>query len=410
MKRIRRTWGLAGVALRQLAGERGRTALAVAGVAFAVLSVTLLVGVGAGVVDTGEQLLDDSEQDLWVTGGPIELQPGTVGGVQNSVTDAHSTAEQMETNAGVQAAVPLGLQAVYVSPDGEEFDTVVGTGVPGGGPLVTLEEGDGFSANQSHYANGTYSGPMSRELIVDPATADEYDLTVGDTLYVGGTITNAQQNKFEIVGISPTFRRFVGSQTVTLRLSELQSLTGAAYDDRASLITIRTTDDAETEAVKTDLEQAYPEYTIRTNREQFAAVLERQAAVIAAGVSLVGLAVIAGTFLSLNLFLSVVYQQRREFAVFRAVGGSRYSTVGLAVAQSAVIAAMGCVLGLALSAPLSMGLDTVAAALTGFDSLVQIPPAGYLLGAGVAALFGLVGAIVGVVRISREQSVARLNQ
>jgi len=410
MRRTNRLGGLVGLALRQLASNRARTAFAVVGVAFAVLSVTLLFGVGTGVMETGEQLLTDSEQDLWVSGGPIDIQPGTVGGFQNPLVDAHAVAAEMEAREEVRAAVPIGLQTVYVSTDGEEFDTVVGSGAPTGGPLVDLQAGDGFNGSNTHYADGNYDGPMTHQVIVDPATAEQYNLSVGDTLHVGGTITDAQRNQFEVVGISGTFRQFVGTQTVTLRLSELQTLTGTAYDDRATLVTVRLEDGADVEAVKADLEAAHPEYNIRTNSEQLTAILERQAAVIAGGLSLVALAVLSGMLLSLNLFLSLVYQQREQLAVFRAIGGSRASTVGLTLLQGAFIAAAGCALGLALTPVLAATIDGVAAALTGFEGLVRVPLRAYLAGAGVAAGFGVLGTVAGVLRLSGEAPTARLTQ
>ncbi|PSQ47125.1 ABC transporter permease [Halobacteriales archaeon SW_7_65_23] len=410
MKRTNRLGGLVGLAFRQLASNRARTAFAVVGVAFAVLSVTLLFSVGTGVLETGEQLLDQSEQDLWVSGGPIDIQPGTVGGFQNPLVDAHAVAAEMEAREAVRTAAPIGLQTVYVSTDGEEFDTVVGSGTRSDGPLVDLQAGGGFNGSDTHYADGAYDRPMTQEAIIDPATAEQYNLSVGDTFHVGGTITDARRNEFEVVGISGTFRQFVGTQTVTLRLSELQTLTGAAYDDRATLITVRLEDGADVEAVKADLEAAYPEFTIRTNSEQLRTVLERQAAIIAGGLSLVALSIISGMLLSLNLFLSLVYQQRDQLAVFRAIGGSRGSTVGLTLLQGTIIATAGCALGLGLTPPLASAIDWAAMTLTGFEGLVQIPTEGYLVGAGVAAAFGVLGTLAGVLRLSGDESVARLTQ
>lgn len=408
MTRRRRAAGLVGIALRQLLSDRFRTAFAVVGVAFAVLSVTLLTGVATGVVETGETLLDESEQDLWVSGGPISIQPGSVGGFQNPMVDAHATADAIAAHDDVRVAAPMAFQAVYVSPDGEEFDTLIGSGVPAGVGLLTLEAGDGFSAGDPHYANGTYDGPMKQEVLVDPETAETYNLDVGDTLHVGGTVGGARRNEFEVVGISPTFRKFVGAPTATVRLSELQTLTGTAYDDRATMISVRLEDGADVAAVKADLEATYPELTVRTNREQFRAILERQTLLVAGGSSLAAVAILAGIVLSLNLFLSLMYQQRELFAVFRAVGGSRGSAVLVAVAQAAGIATLGCALGLALTPPLATAVEWLASTVSGFEGLVVVPTDGYLLGAGVAALFGVVGTLAGVLRLSRERLLAQL--
>ncbi len=411
MKVLRRTLGLAGLALRQLASDRARTLFAIVGVAFAVLSVTLLFGVGAGVVDTGETLLDESDRDLWVTGGPVEFQRGTVGGFQNPVVDAHTVAGEMQRHEGVEVASPLAFQTVYISADGEEFETIIGGGVRDGGTL-TFEAGGPFTdgGSETHRADGDYDGPMTGEVIVNPEIASTYDLDIGDTVHVGGTIRAAEETELEVVGISGTFEEFVGSETVVMPLSELQTLTGSAHNDRATLISLEVESGVDEATVSTELEESFPEYDIRTNREQFTAVLDRQALVIASGVSLVGLAVLAGIGLSLNLFLSLIYQQRRELAVYRALGGSRSSTVGLAVFQAALIAAAGALLGVALTPVLAIGVDQIAVTVTGFEGLVQVPLEGYALGVGLAGLFGLVGTIAGVVRLSREKPVSLLIQ
>jgi len=88
MSRLRTYAGLVWIALRQLRSDRMRTVLAVIGVTLAVLSVTLLTGVGAGVISTGNQMFDDSGRDLWVSGGPIEVAPGSVGGFQNPIPNS----------------------------------------------------------------------------------------------------------------------------------------------------------------------------------------------------------------------------------------------------------------------------------------------------------------------------------
>jgi putative ABC transport system permease protein len=399
---------LVGIALQQLRRDRARTVFAVVGVAFAVLTVTLLVGVGVGVLSTGEELLDESGRDLWVTGGPIEVQPSAVGGFQNPIVDAHTLSRALETHDQVSAAVPMSFQVVYVSADGEEFDKVLGAGVPGVGSAISLEAGSGFSTGDRHYAGGGYDGTMTHEVVVDPGTAAAYNLSVGETLHVGGTTSNAKANAFTVVGISPTFRKFLGGRTVTVHLSELQTLTGTAYADRATLLTLSLADGVDAAAVKRELSAAHPGLTIRTNREQFRALLERQALVITGGVSLAVLGVLAGMVLSVNLFLSLLYAQRRDITVVRAIGGSRWSVLWLAVVQAAVVAVLGGVVGLAVTPVAAGSLDGIAASVTGFEGLVQVPSVGYLLGGAVAASFGLVGAVGGVLRVSGGEAVAVL--
>ncbi len=403
MKHIKRSVGVVGVAFRQLIYNRARTALAVFGIVMAVLSVTLLLGVGAGVLATGEELADDTGRDLWVSGGPVEINPQMVGGFQNPIVDSHELADDLETHDGVDTAVPMAFNAVYVSTDGDDFETVMGVGVTGGGPAVEIAEGDGFSGNDTHRVDGEYDGPMNHEVIIGPALADEYDLEPGDTFHVGGTLRNAEENEFTVVGISTTFEDLTGTNAVTVRLSDLQTLTGMTFNDRSSLITVTLTDNAQQEVVKDDLETQYPDLDVRTNREQITEMFERQALILAGGVSLSLLALLSGVFFSLNLVLSLVYQQRKELAMFRAVGGSRYSLTGIALVQTMGIALVGGALGLLLTPVAAGGLERTTVAITGFEGLVQVPPEAYGLAIAITVFFTVIGTLAAVWRLSRHE-------
>ena len=404
---VRRSVGHVWIALRQLRWDKTRTVLAVIGIALAVLSVTLLAGVGAGVTETGNELFTQADRDLWVTGGPIELAPGSVGGFQNPVPRSHELANSIEQRDDVQTAVPLAFQVVYVSTDGEEFDTVMGSGTPGAGGFA-ITQGEMFTNPTTHYANGTYEGNFTHEVVISPEVAERRDLTVGDTLYVGGTIASARANKFRVVGISPTFSNFLGTATVTLPLGELQTLTGNAYDDSATLITISTVEGTNREAVRSELQAEYPGYTFRTNQEQLVEVLQQQAVILAAGTSLVILGVIAGGMLSLNLLLSLVYIQREPLSVLRATGTTRAGIVAIAMTQAGVIAVGGYLLGVIFTPLLAAGIDRIAFAVTGFEGLVQVPAYAYYAGGGVAIAFALLGGLAGAWRVTRITSAQGL--
>jgi putative ABC transport system permease protein len=391
---LARARGIVGVALAQLRHDRTRTTLAVIGIALAVLSVTVLGGVGIGVVETGEEQFDASGRDLWVTGGPVRLAPGTVGGFENTVVDAHQLSESIEAREDVETAVPMAFQTVYVSTDGENWETLVGTGAPASGGSVQITEGEEFQSRDVHYGDGNYSGPMTHEVIIDERTAAMFNVSVGDTLMIGGTIADARANEFTVVGISPTFSRFLGTPTVTLHLSELQEVTGTTATDRASLITIELVDGADPATVAGEIERDHQGYEVRTNREQLEATLERQAVVLASGGSLVVLAVVAGIALTANLMVSVVYQQRRELAALKALGSRTSTLVGVVLVQALCLGVLGGLLGVAATLPLANGLDIVAASLVGFENVVRTPP--WVLGAGmlVAVPISLLGATV----------------
>jgi putative ABC transport system permease protein len=398
---LTRVRGVVGLALAQLRHDRTRTVLAVLGIALAVLATTLLGGVGIGVIETGEEKFDASGRDLWVTGGPVRLAPGTVGGFENTVLDAHQLSAAIESREDVNTAVPMAFQTVYVSTDGENWETVVGAGAPARGGSVQVTRGSEFQHRDVHYADGTYSGPMTHEVIIDDRIAALFNVSVGDSLYIGGTIADARRNEFTVVGVSPTFSRFLGTPTVTLHLSELQEVTGTTAADRASLITVDVADGADPATVAAAIEREHPNYDVRTNREQLEATLERQAVILASGGSLVVLALLAGIALTANLMVSVVYQQRRELAALKALGSRTSTLVGVVVVQALCLGVLGGALGVAATIPAATLLDVVAASLVGFENVVRTPQ--WVLGAGfaIAVPISLVGAAVAGWQVSK---------
>jgi putative ABC transport system permease protein len=390
-----------GVAFAGLRHDRTRTVLAIVGISLAVLATTTLAGTGFGVIETGEEKFSSSGRDLWVTGGALKFAPGTVGGIENPIVDSHSLAENISSRESVRTAVPLSFQTVYVSANDSSYETLVGVGGPARGGSVNIVAGESFSSRDVHYADGEYTGPMTMEVVIDQRTADMFNVSVGDSLQIGGTIASAREHEFTVVGISPTYSRFLGTPTVIIHLSELQEITGTTGTDSASLITVSLQEGASPEAVASDIERTHPAYQVRTNEEQLRATLERQAVLLASGASLVGLAVVAGIALTVNLMLGIVYQQRREFAALRAIGLSQWTLLWVIGVQALVLGVTGGVIGVALTLPAASGLDAIAAALVGFENVVRVPQQVLVGGFVIAFVMSILGALAAGWRLQR---------
>jgi putative ABC transport system permease protein len=401
MSRLSKFRALVGISIAQLRHERMRTVLAVFGVAMAVLATVLLVSVGLGVVETGQEKFDQSGRDLWVTGGPVELRPGTVGGFENSLIDAHSVAENISSRERVSSAVPMAFQAVYVGTNRSDFQTLVAAGAPARGSSVRITDGRPFQHGDIHYADGTYSGPMTREVVIDQRTADLLDVDINETLYIGGTLATARQQNFTVVGISPTFSQFIGSPTVTLHLSELQEIVGTTTSDRATFITVDVHDGENISAVEAALEADYPAYTVRTNAEQLRSIAEQQTLVIVSGASLALLAVVAGILLLVNLQLSYIFRHKEDFAALKALGTASWSLTTLVNVHALTIGVAGAVLGIGLTVPSVWLLNAVARSLTGFSGVVTLSTDVLVAGFGVALCVSLLGGLAASVYLAR---------
>lgn len=392
----------------QLRYYRAQLGLAVVGVTLAVLLMVLLTGLGYGLTTTGAEAMAWIEAELWIAGGPIALTPGGVGGVENPMQDAHAFARDVEDHEAVRDAQPLAFQTVYVSPDGEEFDTIVGVGGLGRGDQLDLRGADRFTPYDAHYANGSYDGPMTGELVIDRQTAERYDLGIGDTLHVGGTLAAARETEFEVIDITGTYSNFLGTPTVAMHLSELQEVTGTTGTDRAALVTARLAPGADPRRVRADLKRAHPGYEIRTKQEQVQAVIGNQAAVVASAVTLVVLALATGVILLVNVLALLVHQQRRELAGLKAVGVSTRLLVGVVLGQGVAIGLLGGVLALLVTPAAVQAVNAVAAEVSGFPNLIKTPLWVAAMGLGLGVLMGAVGATVAGWRVLRLRALTHL--
>ncbi|WP_290819325.1 ABC transporter permease [Halovivax sp.] len=400
-----RAVAVVGLGVAQLRRAPGRTALAVAAVALAVLAVTLLASLGVGVVDAGQDGLEDADRDIWITSEPVDTAPG---GTENSIVGAHAVAADVSQREDVDSAAPIAMHSTYVGTDPDELRSVSAVGVPETHGGFEYEDGGGFEADDSEFLVDPPDDPEPTEIVVDPDLAAELDVGVGDTLYVGVSQEPDAARAFTVVGLSGHYSQYLGEPAITVPLAELQALAGSRGADRASFITVDVEDGADREAVRDDVAADYPEYDVRTSDEQLLAMLEDRALVVASGVTLVGLAIVGGIVLTANLFVLVAYQQRVELAALRALGLSRSLLAGLVGAQGLLIGVLGGIVALAATRPLVGALNELARTAVGFDSLLQTPPAVYAVGAAVAVGVGTVSALVAGWAAGRYASIGRL--
>lgn len=404
----RRFVAAVGLGLSQLRESRGRTLLAVTGVAFAVVLMVLLSGLGYGMSTTGQEALTYIDQDIWITQGPLELAPGTVGGVENTLVDAHHVSRQIETQRGVKRAEAISFQAVYVSANGSAFQSVVGVGVTGRDQSFTLT--NAFEQGDVHYANGSYDGPMTHEVVISDGTARMLNVSVGDSIFVGGTLATARNHEFRIVQVKPGYSNFLGAPTVVMHLSELQEVTGTTTADRATMIGVTLEPHSNVDQVQSDIQTRYPELTVRTQREQYRAVFENQGAILASSVTLVIVAILAGVGLVGNVLALTVHQQRAEIAALRATGLRRNTLLMSIASQGVFISVFGALSGIALVPFIAAGVNTAVNSFIGFPNLIKTPLWVMTIGFGVAICIGSLGAVIAALRLASISPLLHIDQ
>ncbi|RQG89813.1 ABC transporter permease [Natrarchaeobius halalkaliphilus] len=400
-----RARAVAGIALVQLRRSPSRTVLAILAVAVAVLSVTLLTSLGAGVVAMGEDGLDTADRDIWISSDPVD--PGA-SGTENSVVGSHAVAAELSEREDITGASPIAMHDVYIGTEPDDLERNPAVGVQRTHDGFGFEDGDGFETPEEAYEDARADDPVVEEIVLDPAIAGELDAETGDTVYVGTSRESAPEYEFTVVGTSAYYSQFLGSDTVTLPLVDLQAVAGTTGTDRSTFITANVTDDADRDEVRNELTAAYPDYDVRTSDEQVGAMLEERPLVIASGLTLVGLAVLGGSVLTVNLFTLVTYHQRTELAALRAIGLSRPVLAGTIGVQGLSIGLLGGIVGLAATPPLVRGLNHISTAVIGFERLLRTPLEVYVLGIGLALMLGTTVALVTGWRAGRYARIEHL--
>jgi putative ABC transport system permease protein len=221
-----------------------------------------------------------------------------------------------------------------------------------------LYNGTGFTApGDPHYANGSYAGPFTHEIVLDQGLAAVLRVSVGDWVWASpvspptsasllGWYANA--TPFRVVGISGPFWLIPSALLGFVYLSELQALVGGASPstDYASLLLIHLQDPTTAATDQIRIQSAYPGLTIFTLTEILGAIqhvvdLYRTFGTL---IGLIGV-VVAALFTTTVLQMSVD-DRSRELALLRAIGHTRAS-VGLRVAEeSLLLGAIGLAIGL----------------------------------------------------------------
>ena len=401
-----RVYAVVGLGITQLRRSPARTALTILAVAIAVLSVTLLVGLGLGVLEHAEDGLDTADRDIWISGSPVD---SPVGGTGNPIVGAHEVTEDVSDHENVASATPMVIHEVYVGSDPDDLESRSSVGVHSTHSRYELEAGGGFETNHSA-VDPSSNTPEVGEIIVDPALAESQDLEVGDTVYVGTSPESASNGPVTVVGISDHHSQYLGTSAVTMPLLDLQIVAGTTGTDRATFVTATVDDEENLEAVRDDLAAEYPEYDVHTSEEKPDAVIRDRPVVLASGFTLAGLAVVAGVVLTINLFALVVSQQREQLAALRAIGLSRWTLAGTVGTQGVTIGLLGGLTGLAATPVLAAGLNRLAASVVGVDTLLRTPLEVYAIGGVIALGVATVVAVVTGFRAGRYARIHHLEE
>lgn len=324
-----------------------RTTAAILGVAFAVALCLTVSGVSVAVASQGS--IVSSNVDYWVvpeTESSTTL-PVSVGGP--AFGDVHRVANRLTQHRDIAYASPVSIKLLQLTHNATtEYVLVAGVIAH---PELTIAgvSARPLTSGDPHFANGTYTGPWTDELVLSTAASDLLNASANDTVTFGNLAAGQRQRStaarnFTVTAVTEGGESGLGTIPIgVMHLAELQSLTGGTTSDTADQILVATT----SPRVRDDLTGLYPQSRVITRGTGLTSVTNSKLALALAVAGLIVSLVVGVLFVATTLGLEVT-TDRRLWATLTAVGFSTYSRAFVLFLQTLFITLCGGVLGIVL--------------------------------------------------------------
>lgn len=324
--------------------ESRQIAFAVVGVALAIMLMVTVGGVALSLVSGATVHGEDVDYRIVPAESTVTSIAVPVGGPK--LGGVHETAEGLSRDPRITYVTPVDLLVLPVSnPAAERQEYVVFLGViPAEGASVAGLSLSALRPGDPHYANGTYEGEWTGEMVVSEPAGKLLDATPGTTLRVDGA--GGSNRTFTVVNWQePDLSSGAGAlPIVVVHLAELQTVSGGNRADQADQILVRTDDPS----VRADIGRLYPRTEVVASGDPAVGALSRSGLPLAVAVTALVTALTVGTLLVGTMMGLEVLDDRRSIATLAAVGFSERSRVLLVLLEVLVVAVLGGALGVVL--------------------------------------------------------------
>ncbi len=355
------------LAIKNLLHDKLRSAMTIAGVAFAVTLVFVQVGLFMGILDNASVTIDHLQADLWVTSRNTPNVDFAHGFPQGLV-------QRVRSVPGVERADNLLVQFLNLSlPSGAEEGMLV----------YGLEDFTRWgmpwnveSGNLEDLRRGAY-------MFLDASAERRFGkFAVGDYREVMG-------RRVKIIGRSREALSFTTSPIAFLTYDLVQELSGGRMDGRTTYILVRLEPGADSAAVAGELRRRLPHNDVYTRADW--AKRSRNYWVASTGIGLnMYLTVFLGCLVGVVVVTQTLYtstmEHIKEFGTVKAIGGSNADIYRILGSQAVIAAVIGFLAGRLMAFALAPAMAKIRLKLIISHEFAAIVFVGTLVLCLVAAL------------------------
>ncbi len=353
------------VARRNLFSEKGRFAISVAGVAFAVLLILIVLALYRGWSKTGETFQQLPGQ-LWV------VQEGTSDPFHSVSLIELDELKALSSTSGVRAVVPvMSRQMTFRAAGGEQSARLMALDF---GPIAPVD-----SELKERFL------PQRGTMIIDSTLSRKAGLDEGDVATFGATpLTVAHVGPRSSEVLSPfVFVNFEDAATI-FGVSDVVSYGMVILTEDAVVTDVRSNIEAQNPGLQVFTAEEFAKSIRKEIDESFIPVIAILVAIgFVVGAAVVGLTIYTATI-----------ERTREFGVMKAVGGSPAFLYRIVLSQSAILTGGGYLVGLAGALVVARLAERV---VPEFATNFELRDVGFVLGASL--LMALVASLVPVNRV-----------
>ncbi|MDF9744350.1 ABC transporter permease [Natrinema salsiterrestre] len=366
-----------------------RIASTIAAVALTIALLVVVTGIALALAGGGVANQDDA--DVRITpeeGGTLSSVDGVEGPRLGATNDQAAT---IRSHDGVEHASPVLLETGQLeSSDGEPRTVRLVGVVPddesrtvAGLSTADLESGD------PHYANGSYSGPRTGEIVLSSTAAERLGASPGDELAVStgpGGRTSSAAPSVRVTAVADEGASGSDAPIALVHLSELQSVSGADDGQLADRVLVW----GESRAAQSAATDAYPAAAVEVAGETDPSSLFDDGLAFATSVLalLVGVTICA-SFVATTMGMTVD-EDRRMLAVLESVGFPTYSRLAVVAVSTVITTLVGSVAGIGLGMVGIVGVNTIAGGTVAPGAVAHFHPLFAPYAIAVALFSGLV--------------------